>query len=64
MKNFLEFRTGEGKYDTIYIQLDKIIWVRQINNTMTRIKMIGQECYVDVIGTASDIMRQISEVGA
>lgn len=64
MKNFLEFRTGEGKYDVIYIQLDKIIWVRQVNSTMTRIKMIGQECYVDVIGNAADIMRQISEVGA
>ena len=64
MGKYSEFRVGEGKYDTIYIQLDKIIWVRQVNNTMTRIKMIGQECYVDVIGNAADIMRQISEVGA
>ncbi len=64
MSRFLEFRTGDGKYDTVYIQLDKIIWVKQINSTMTRIKMIGQECYTDAIGTASDIMRQITEAGA
>ena len=64
MNKHSEFRTGEGKYDVVYIQLDKIIWVKQINSTMTRIKMIGQECYMDVIGTASDIMRQITEVGA
>ena len=64
MGKYSEFRVGEGRYDVVYIQLDKIIWVRQINNTMTRIKMIGQECYVDVIGNAADIMRQITEAGA